>query len=312
MAPGVYISHPATLAHDTGPHHPERPDRIRAIEARLEQLGWHGFERHEAPRVDRALLEEVHFPEYVTAVEAFCARGGGSIDADTVVVSASWEAALRSAGGAVELVELLLSGQARTGFSAGRPPGHHAKEARAMGFCLFNNVALAAVHALRSHGLERVLIVDWDVHHGNGTSDIFASSANVLYVSIHEDGIYPGTGPASDHGAGEGIGATLNLPVPAGSGDQVFCGLVEEQVVPLAMSFAPQLVLVSAGYDAHAEDPLADCTVSESGYARMTAALRELCAQLGVPLCFVLEGGYALDALARSVDATIAELALTV
>ena len=298
------------LAHDTGGH-PERPGRIGAIEARLEQVGWHGFEYREAPSVERGLLEEVHFREYVAAVEAFCARGGGSIDADTIVSAGSWEAALRSAGGVVELVELLLSGQARTGFAAGRPPGHHATRARAMGFCLFNNVAIGAMHGLRAHGLERVLILDWDVHHGNGTEDIFARSANVLYVSIHEDGSYPRTGAATDRGAGEGTGFTLNLPVPAGSGDDVFCGLVEERVVPQARQFEPQLVLVSAGYDAHAEDPLADCLVTEGGYARMTAALRELCAELGVPLGFVLEGGYSLGALARSVEVTLAELALT-
>jgi acetoin utilization deacetylase AcuC-like enzyme len=310
MGPAVYISHPAMLAHDTGAH-PERADRIRAIEARLERVGWHGFERREAPEVDRDLLEEVHFREYVAAVEAFCARGGGSIDADTIVGPGSWEAALRAAGGAVELVELLLSGQARTGFAAGRPPGHHAKRGRAMGFCLFNNVAVAATRALRADGVERVLILDWDVHHGNGTESIFARSASVLYVSIHEDGSYPDTGAATDHGTDEGAGFTINLPVPEGSGDDVFCGLVDQRVVPAATQFDPQLVLVSAGYDAHAEDPLADCEVTDGGFARMTASLRDLCAELGVPLGLVLEGGYALDALARSVDVTLAELALT-
>ena len=310
MTAPVYLSHPASLDHDTGVH-PERPDRIRAIEARLERVNWHGFERREAPQVDRELLERVHFREYVAAVEAYCERGGGSIDADTIVSPGSWEAALRSAGGAVELVELLLTGAASTGFSAGRPPGHHAKQARAMGFCLFNNVALAATHALSEHGLERVLILDWDVHHGNGTSDIFARSQAVLYISIHQDGIYPGTGPATDHGAADGAGFTLNLPVPEGSGDDVFCGLVDERVIPLARQFEAQLVLVSAGYDAHAEDPLADCLVSDRGYARMTAAMRDLCHELGVPLGFVLEGGYALEALARSVDVTLGELALS-
>ncbi|MGD0198057.1 MAG: histone deacetylase [Solirubrobacteraceae bacterium] len=304
----VYISHPATLDHDTG-QHPERADRIRAIEARLERVGWHGFERVEAPTVERELLEYVHFREYVVAVEAYCERGGGAIDADTIVVPGSWEAALRSAGGAVELVERLLNRTAASGFSAGRPPGHHAKQGRAMGFCLFNNVALAASHALRAHGLERVLILDWDVHHGNGTNDIFARSASVLYVSIHQAGLFPGTGEVSDHGKDEGTGYTLNLPVPPNSGDEVFCGLVDLRIVPLARQFEPQLVLVSAGYDAHAEDPLADCLVTDDGYAQMTASLRDLCAELDVPLGFVLEGGYALDALARSVDVTLAELA---
>jgi acetoin utilization deacetylase AcuC-like enzyme len=308
MTRPIFVSHPAVLAHDTG-RHPECAARILAIEAHLDRAGWHGFERVEAPVVERELLEVVHFREYVAAVEALCKRGGGAIDADTIVSEGSWEAALRSAGAAVELVDQLLRGTASTGFAAGRPPGHHAKPARAMGFCLFNNVALAATHALREHGLERVLILDWDVHHGNGTNDIFAATAEVLYVSIHERGIFPDTGAADDRGSGEGAGFTLNLPVPPLSGDEVFCALVEQRVVPLARHYEPQLVLVSAGYDAHADDPLADCLVSEAGYAQMTASLRGLCAELGAPLGAVLEGGYSLEALARSVDATLVELA---
>jgi acetoin utilization deacetylase AcuC-like enzyme len=307
MTRGVFISHPASLDHETGTH-PECAARITAIEAQLEAAGWLGFERRSAPRIERELLEQVHLREYVSALEAFCERGGGAIDADTIVSPGSWEAALRAAGGAVALVDELLGGSARTGFAAGRPPGHHAEAGRAMGFCLFNNVALAATHALRAHGLERVLILDWDVHHGNGTNDLFHSSAQVLYISIHQTGLFPGSGAASDQGAGAGTGFTLNLPVPAGSGDDVFCALVDQRVLPLARSYEPQLVLISAGYDAHAEDPLADCRMSEVGYAKMTASLRALCDELEAPLGAVLEGGYALDALARSVAATLAEL----
>jgi acetoin utilization deacetylase AcuC-like enzyme len=308
MSRPVYISHPAVLEHDTG-NHPECAARILAIEARLERGGWHSFERVEAPRVERSLLETVHFPEYVSAVEAFCERGGGSIDADTIVSHGSWEAALRSAGGAVALVDCLVRGAASTGFAAGRPPGHHAKAARAMGFCLFNNVALAATSAIREHGLERVLILDWDVHHGNGTDDLFASRQDVFYVSIHQDGLFPNTGAVGDHGSGDGTGFTLNLPVPPRSGDDVFCALVDQRVVPLAREYEPELVLISAGFDAHAEDPLADCAVTEEGFARMTASMRRLCQELGAPLGAVLEGGYALEALARSVEATLIELA---
>ncbi|HEX2702908.1 MAG TPA: histone deacetylase, partial [Solirubrobacteraceae bacterium] len=229
MSRPVYISHPAMLDHDTG-QHPECAARIVAIEAQLELSDWHGFERVEAPRVERGLLEEVHFPEYVAAVEALCERGGGAIDADTIVSPGSWEAALRSAGGAAELVDRLLDGGASSGFAAGRPPGHHAKAARAMGFCIFNNVALAATRALREHRLERVLILDWDVHHGNGTNDLFARRADVLYISIHQTGLFPGTGDVGDHGSGKGTGFTLNLPVPPRSGDDVFCALVEQRV----------------------------------------------------------------------------------
>jgi acetoin utilization deacetylase AcuC-like enzyme len=176
-----------------------------------------------------------------------------------------------------------------------------------MGFCLFNNVAVAAQHALDAHGLERVLVLDWDVHHGNGTNDIFHSSDAVLFTSIHQSPLYPGTGSAADTGSGAGEGYTVNLPVPPRSGDGCYASLVEHVVVPMARAYQPELVLISAGFDAHVEDPLADCTVTEAGYASMTASMRRLCADLQVPLGVVLEGGYALGALARSV-ATMLEV----
>jgi acetoin utilization deacetylase AcuC-like enzyme len=177
-----------------------------------------------------------------------------------------------------------------------------------MGFCLFNNVAVAARYALDARGLERVMVLDWDVHHGNGTNDIFHDSAQVLFVSIHQSPLYPGTGPASDVGSGGGRGFTVNLPVRPGSGDQVFCALVDLVAVPLARDYAPQLVLISAGYDAHREDPLGQCDVTEQGYAAMTRSVRRLCEELEVPVGCVLEGGYGLGALARSVAATLAAL----
>jgi len=304
MAPQVFFSHPASLGHDTG-QHPERAARIVAIERHLDEAGWSGFERREAPAVDRALLDRCHDPAYVAAVERLCAAGGGQIDADTLVSPGSWEAALHSAGGAVAVVDAVVSGEASAAFAAGRPPGHHATHERAMGFCLFNNVALAALRALTAHRIERVLILDWDVHPGNGTNDLFHASPEVFYVSIHESPLYPGTGPASDRGTGAGTGYTANLPVRAGSGDDVWVGLVEDRVVPLAREYRPGLVLVSAGYDAHAEDPLASCEVTEAGYAAMTTAMCGVAGELGVPIGYVLEGGYALDALARSVAATL-------
>jgi acetoin utilization deacetylase AcuC-like enzyme len=308
MADRVFFSHEASLGHDTGGH-PERPERITAIERTLDGVGWHGFERRESPAVERALLERCHDAGYVAALERFCAAGGGHLDVDTVASAGSWDAAVRAAGGAVAVVDVLASGEAAYAFAAGRPPGHHATHARAMGFCLFNNVALAALHALDAHGLERVLILDWDVHHGNGTNDLFHETDAVLYASIHQSPLYPGTGPAEDVGAGAGRGFTLNLPVAAGSGDDAFLELVAERVRPRALEYRPQLILISAGYDAHAEDPLAGCRVTTAGYGELTAAMRELAGELGAGLGLVLEGGYSLEALSASVAATLAELA---
>ena len=307
MASPIFFSHPASAEHDTGSH-PERRERIFAIESHLERTGWFGFERRDSPRVARELLESCHDSGYVAALERLCAVGGGQIDDDTLVSQGSWEAAMRAVGGAVAVVDVLLSGEAPAAFSAGRPPGHHALRARAGGFCLFNNIAVAAIHALGAHALTRVLIFDWDVHHGNGTNDLFHSSPEVLYVSIHESPLYPGSGPASDRGSGAGEGFTLNLPVPAFSGDDTFCELVHSRVIPLARDYRPQLILVSAGYDAHAEDPLADCLVTDAGFATMTTAMRRLGEELEAPVGFVLEGGYELDALARSVAATLEAL----
>jgi len=279
-----------------------------AIEHELAARDWLGFERVTSPAIDRALLHTVHPEAYVTLIEQACANGGGQLDVDTVVSPHSFEAALHAAGGAVRMVELLLDGSAPCGFSAHRPPGHHAVTARAMGFCLFNNIALAARYALDAGGLDRVMIVDWDVHHGNGTNDIFHESDRVLFVSIHQSPLYPGTGPASDVGSGEGRGFTVNLPVAAGADDRLFCALVDQVAVPLAQAFAPQLMLISAGYDAHRDDPLGSCELTEEGYAAMTRSLRSVCEALGIPVGCVLEGGYALGALAQSVAATLAAL----
>jgi acetoin utilization deacetylase AcuC-like enzyme len=300
--PPVWLRHDASLAHDI-PGHPERPERIRALEAEMARHDWFGAELLEAPRVDRDLLESVHPEPYVTALEELCARGGGFIDADTAAVPATFEAAVRAAGGAVALVDALLDGTARVGVSALRPPGHHAEPSRPMGFCFFGNVALAARRAIASHGLSRVLILDWDVHHGNGTEAIFAADPSVLFVSIHEWPLYPGTGPASYVGEGPGEGWTVNLPVPHGSGDAVYRSLVADVVVPLVASWQPELVLVSAGFDAHRADPLATCMVTEAGFAGMAASVRAAADRVGAPVGLVLEGGYDLGALAGSMAA---------
>jgi acetoin utilization deacetylase AcuC-like enzyme len=253
-------------------------------------------------------LTAVHPERYVDQVRAVSEAGGGAFDADTVASAGSYEAALHAAGGACAMVEALLGKEAGVGFSAMRPPGHHALPEMAMGFCLFNNVAVAARHALDSLGLERVFVLDWDVHHGNGTNDIFHASREVLFASIHQAPLYPGTGPLRDAGAGPGEGFTINLPVPSGSDESVWCAMVEHVVVPAARVFSPQLVLISAGFDAHRHDPLATCELDASSFGRMAIQMRELADVLDVPIGAVLEGGYDLDALATSVAATLEAL----
>ncbi len=307
----LYFSHPACLEHDPRAQMalaPDTPERLLAIERLLAERDWLGWERRQAPAAEEARLELVHTPAHVERIRQLCRAGGGAIDADTFAGEASFDAALHAAGAACEMARALLAGEDRIGFCAVRPPGHHAESERAMGFCLFDNVAIAAELAIRELGAERVLILDWDVHHGNGTEEIFRRRADVLFVSIHQAGIFPGTGPAEDFGAGPGEGHTINLPVPAGSGEELWLSLLEHIALPVASSFAPDLVLISAGFDAHRADPLADCRLEAVSFAQMACHVRDLAAGLGVPLGAVLEGGYDLGALADSVAATMAAL----
>jgi acetoin utilization deacetylase AcuC-like enzyme len=308
MPAPLLLGHPSSLRHDPGPH-PEAAGRLVALERALGAREWLGWRRAESPPAPRQALEAVHSPAYLDSIEALCAAGGGAIDLDTRASAATWEAAIHGAGGAIRLVDALLDGEAPTGLSAHRPPGHHADARSAMGFCFVNHIAVAARHALDSRGVERVLILDWDVHHGNGTNDVFHGSPEVLFVSIHESPLYPGTGPATDTGTGAGEGFTVNIPVPGGSGDSTWASLVEHVVVPLGHAYRPQLVLVSAGYDAHVSDPLATCELTERGFAAMATSVRRLAEELGVPVGAVLEGGYDPAALARSVIATMEALA---
>jgi acetoin utilization deacetylase AcuC-like enzyme len=268
----------------------------RELERRGPALGW---ELRESSAASRETLETIHPAAHVSFVERLSAAGGGAIDLDTAVSEGSWRAARHAVGGACDVVDLLLGDGAAVAASAHRPPGHHAERDRAMGFCLFANVAIAAQRALDVHGLRRVLVLDWDVHHGNGTNDIFHATDAVLFASIHGSPLYPGTGPASDVGSGRGEGYTVNLPVPPGSGDDAWVSLVEHVVRPLARAYEPELVLVSAGYDAHADDPLASCLVSDAGFAAMAASARLAAEEAEAPLGIVLEGGYELAALAR-------------
>ena len=254
------------------------------------------------------VLTAVHPDLYVEEIRRIC-EAGEAIDADTVTSPGSWSAALHAAGGACAMVDVLMAREAPVAFCGLRPPGHHAEPSRAMGFCLFNNVAVASRHALDSHRAERVFVLDWDVHHGNGTNDVFHSDPAVLFASIHQSPLYPGTGPMADAGSGPGEGYTINLPVPPGSGEDVWLSLIEHVVAPAVRAFEPDLVLVSAGFDAHRADPLANCRLETDSFARMALQVRALADGLGAPVGAVLEGGYDLDALAASTAAALGALA---
>jgi len=278
------------------------------LEHVLAEREWLGYEVRESPAAREELLLRVHPRAYVERVRAHCEQAL-ALDADTPVGPASWGAALHAVGGACALVDALLAGGAPTGFAAHRPPGHHAEPERAMGFCLLSTVAVAVRHALEAHGLERVFVLDWDVHHGNGTNAALHSEPRVLFASIHQWPLYPGTGALSDAGSGPGEGYSINLPVPAGSGEQEWLGLVEHVALPAARSFDPQLVVVSAGFDAHRQDPLAGCELETESFTHLARHVRALGDELGIPVGAVLEGGYAVEALAESVAATMTALA---
>jgi acetoin utilization deacetylase AcuC-like enzyme len=273
------------------PGHPDAPERLLTIEQALAAQSWLGWERREAPPAQEAQLELIHSTRHVQRIKELSLAGRGAIDPDTFVGEPSYRAALHAAGGACEMTRALMAREAKLGFCGVRPSGHHAEADRAMGFCLFNNVALAAELAIRELGARRVFILDWDVHHGNGTAEVFRRRKDVLFASIHQSGIYPGTGALSDVGSGSGEGYTINLPVPAGSQEDLWLSLIEHIVLPAARAFEPELVLISAGFDAHRADPLADSRLEAVSFAEMARHMRELAEQLKVPLGAVLEGG---------------------
>jgi acetoin utilization deacetylase AcuC-like enzyme len=254
-------------------------------------------------------LLAIHDRELVELVQRAAAAGAAQLDPDTFVSRASYDVALLAAGASSELALRVARGQARCGFAAVRPPGHHAERDAAMGFCLFNNAAIAARTVQREAGVERVLILDWDVHHGNGTQHSFEVDPSVLYVSTHQFPFYPGTGSAGEVGIGRGQGATLNVPMPAGCGDAEYVGVFQRVLVPAARAFRPDYWIVSCGFDAHEDDPLAGMRVTRSGYAAMTTIVRALADELsGGRMLFVLEGGYSLRGLREGVEAVIAAL----
>ena len=306
MGEGVALFyHPASLEHDTGDH-PESPDRLRGVIAGLRERGVPASSLIRPEPVEMGLLAEVHDVRYIAALER-AAQSGGYWDLDTYISPGSYLAAVLAAGAATAAVDNAMAG--RTGFALVRPPGHHALYASAMGFCLFNNVAVAAQHAIRQHKLERVLIVDWDVHHGNGTQDYFYERDDVLFFSVHQYPFYPGTGAAREIGSGAGAGYTVNVPLRGGVGDDGYGRVFDEVLAPLARRYRPQMIVVSAGYDAHVADPIGGMAVSIAGFYGMAERVRRLAAEIDEcegRVAAVLEGGYNVEALAASVSATVA------
>ncbi|MGA7669866.1 MAG: histone deacetylase [Nitrolancea sp.] len=292
--------------HDTG-YHPENAHRLKAIAAQLRRTGMLEdravYEPTEASTDD---VELVHVPEYVRLVEQIAGAGGGYLDADTVICPRSYDVARLAAGACIQAVNLVLDGTESRVFVFPRPPGHHAERARGMGFCLFNNVAIAARHAIDRRGLFRVAIVDWDVHHGNGTQDVFLDTDQVLYASVHQWPLYPGTGRAQEAGVRYGFGYTVNVPLTPGAGDAEYLQVFDEIIVPKLVEFHPELILLSAGFDAHADDPLASMAVTTDGFAAMARRIKEQADRLcGGRLVAVLEGGYNPDILAKCVEEVI-------
>jgi acetoin utilization deacetylase AcuC-like enzyme len=302
----LLFHHAAFLEHLTPAGHPERPDRLRALHAALDHEDFAALKRVEAPLAAAEAAVSCHPASYVESIRrAIPETGITRIDPDTIASPGSWEAALRGVGAAIAAVDAVAAGEAANAFCAIRPPGHHAEAARAMGFCLFNSAAIAARHAQRLHGMERVAIVDFDVHHGNGTQAIFWSDPSVLYASTHQIPLFPGTGSLRETGAGN----IVNAPLAPGDGSEVFKAAFRERVLPAVKDFGPDLILISAGFDAHHRDPLAEINLVEEDFAWATGKLMDLAdLSAGGRVVSLLEGGYDLKGLASSAAAHIRQL----
>ncbi len=299
-----FIYDPRFRDHDTGPYHPERAARLDATLDHLRQQPWFETLRtFSTLPVDITHLETTHTLDYIRRAQAACAANAPYLDtADVAISTASYATALLAAGAPLVLADALVAGSISNGFALLRPPGHHAERDMALGFCLFNNVAILARYLKQRHGLDKIAILDWDVHHGNGTQHTFEQDPSVLYISVHQYPYYPGTGAASETGVGRGAGATLNIPVPAGAHDARYERAFAEQIMPALSAFKPECLIVSAGFDAHRDDPLADINLSTSMYGWMTARVQEVAEQYaGGRVLSVLEGGYHLQRLGECV-----------
>src|SRR5215469_12742996 len=305
--PTLFITHPACLNHLTPPGHPERPDRLRAIERTFADDLFQPLIRAEAPAADLDTIALCHPMDYVTAVRDASPKSGMvQIDADTSMSPGSFEAALRAAGGGVHAVDEVMAGRVSNAFVATRPPGHHTETARPMGFCLFNNAAIAARYAQKEHGIERAAVVDFDVHHGNGSQDIFWADRSVMYGSTHQMPLYPGTGAVSERGEHNTV---VNAPLRPGDGGNEFRAAFETGILPRLRDFRPDLIVISAGFDAHMRDPLANLNLLEADFDWATRKLMEIAdACAGGRVVSVLEGGYDLEGLANSASAHVAAL----
>lgn len=311
MAKTGLVYHPAYLEHDMGAGHPESPNRLRAIMQQLEQSGTAARLTRIAPRkAEDEWITQIHTASYLEMLKAEApATGRVSLDADTSISPGSLTAAYLAAGGALAAVDAIMSKDVDHVFCAVRPPGHHAEAGHAMGFCLFNNVAIAARYAQKRYGLSRVLIVDWDVHHGNGTQHSFEEDPSVLFFSTHQFPHYSGTGRATERGRGAGEGFTINVPMEAGEGDEEYRAVFQKTLVPAADAFKPEFVIISAGFDAHQDDPLAGMGLTEEGYEDLTGIVAGIAKRhANGRILSSLEGGYNLTALSASVDRHIQAL----
>ena len=306
-----FIYHPDYLKHDTGSGHPERPARLSSLVSHLLKTAeWHSLIHVQPRSATVGDLTHVHPERYVRSVEQRCKAGESILDqGDTHVCRESFDIALLAAGAVLEGIDRVVRKEFQSVFCGVRPPGHHAETATTMGFCLFNNVAIGARYAQKHHKIGRVAIVDWDVHHGNGTQGIFYEDSSVLYISLHQYPFYPGTGAESERGRGKGEGFTLNCPMKAGSGEKEYLQAFRESILPALHGFKPELLMISAGFDAHTDDPLAGIELTEESFSAMTKMLMDVADKYcGGRIVSVLEGGYDLRALARSVEAHLREL----